>query len=201
MTEHEKKRLLTKDEYEYLMEHFQRISPLYKRTVNTQINYYFDTEDLSMTQKNITCRIRLSNGQYKAIMKQHIKDTDRSIETEMEIHNGIDRNAFTNKGLRLFGKMTTERCIVMEVSGCKVVLDKNEYLDTIDYELEVEYDPQNEIVARIIFQYLSNEIVQKNRMREHGETPVILKTTTSKSSRFFDRYTIINQKEQTKFLR
>ncbi len=198
MTEYEKKIMLTKDEYEYLLKLFEKLQPSRQIQHTKQINYYFDTDALEMNRKNITCRIRIKNGQYKGIMKCHFPNTDKSMEGEMELYDGLNNNSFIDMGLKLFGNMVTERCIVMEASGCKVVLDKNEYLGTIDYELEVEYDPENEIVARIVFHYLANEITQKHRMREHVEDPVISKATPSKSSRFFDKYTIINQKKQTK---
>ena len=69
MTELEKKLLLTEDEYDYLMEHLIYESPLIQMPITTQINYYFDTDDFSMNHQNITCRIRLKDGKYKATMK------------------------------------------------------------------------------------------------------------------------------------
>ena len=64
MTELEKKILLTEEEYYYLMEHLGHDSPLFPKPIVKQINYYFDTDDLSMNRQNTTCRIRLKDGKY-----------------------------------------------------------------------------------------------------------------------------------------
>lgn len=69
MAELEKKLLLTEDEYDYLMEHFGYESPLIRKPIVTQINYYFDTDDFSMNRQNTTCRIRLKDGKYKVTIK------------------------------------------------------------------------------------------------------------------------------------
>lgn len=114
MTELEKKLLLTKDEYDYLMEHLGYESPLVLKPIATQINYYFDTDDFSMNRQNTTCRIRLKDGEYKATMKKHLFGTEHSIETEMEIHNGLESNAFTNMGLKLQGELITKRCVIFK---------------------------------------------------------------------------------------
>lgn len=114
MTELEKKLLLSKDEYDYLMEHFGYENPLIQKPIVTQINYYFDTDDFAMNQQGTTCRIRLKDGKYKAIMKKHFANTDQSTETEMDIYTGLDNNAFTDMGLKLQGELVTERCIILK---------------------------------------------------------------------------------------
>ena len=193
MTELEKKLLLTKDEYEYLLEVFERYYPLNKDQPEKQINYYFDTDDLEMTRKNITCRVRFKNGIYEGTMKQHFPETDRSTEKTIELYLDLERNEFTDMGLSLFGYMETERRIVMETSGCTVVLDKNKYLDTVDYELEIEYNLENEIDAYTIFQGVVSEIMRRRWLKEYREMYIQSKLTKSKSSRFFDRYCIEKQ--------
>jgi len=198
MTEFEKKMILTKDEYEYLLEFFDKLSPLNKNQSVKQINYYFDTDDLEMNRQNITCRVRLKDGRYKGTMKHHFFETDRSTEEKIEHFIDLDHNEFTNMGMRLFGHMETERRTIMEDSDYKVVLDKNKYLDDVDYELEIEYRFGNEIEAYAIFQSVVGEILRRRWLKEQREMYIQSKSTPSKSSRFFDRYTIINQKEQTK---
>ena len=150
MTELEKKLLLTGDEYDYLMEHLGYENPLSPKPITTQINYYFDTDDFSMNRQNTTCRIRLKDGKYKAIMKKHSTGKDQSTETEMEIYDGLESNAFTKMGLKLQGELITKRCVVFKDANCEAVLDKNEYLDTVDYEFEIEYLPKFESEAQEI---------------------------------------------------
>ena len=59
MLEYEKKVMLTKDEYAVLSAQCRGMR------VETQTNYYFDTDDFCMNRKGITCRIRAKNGKYK----------------------------------------------------------------------------------------------------------------------------------------
>ena len=150
MTELEKKLLLTEDEYDYLMEHLGYESPLIQKPITTQVNYYFDTDDFSMNRQNTTCRIRLKDGKYKATMKKHASGSDQSTETELEIYNGLESNAFTDMGLKLQGELVTKRCVVFKDKSCEAVLDKNEYLDHKDFELEIEYTEDHEKDAQAI---------------------------------------------------
>ena len=140
MTECEKKLLLSEEAYNALMEQFSSS----RKPIVTQVNYYFDTDDFAMNRQDTTCRIRLKDGQYKATMKRHAAGTDQSTEAEMEIYAGLDNNAFTDMGLKLWGALTTHRCVLLKNPHLEVVLDKNEYLGYTDYELEIEYLPEYE---------------------------------------------------------
>ena len=172
MTEFEKKLLLTKDEYHYVLDYFGQNKPHVK-----QINYYFDTDDLFMNHENTTCRIRLMDGKYEGTIKQHTKNSDHSTETAVEVRDGIYDNDFLDMGLKLQGEVVTERCVIFKDSICEVVLDKNEYLGYVDYELEIEYSPNHEKTALYILQmYLDH----KKTYSHNSKAP-------SKSSRFFER--------------
>lgn len=197
MTEFEKKMLLTKDEYEHLMDFFSNLYPSGKLSSTKQINYYFDTDKLDMNRQNITCRVRYKDGQYKGMMKRHHSDTLKSTEEEMELYDGVTNNSFIDMGMEMYGSMTTERCVVLENVGLVVVLDKNKYLGFVDYELEIEYLPANEAEARIIFHCLTTELMVWHLMHKSKDEFTQSKTTLNKSNRFFDKYTIINQKKQT----
>ena len=183
MIEREKKLLLTQDEYDYLMEHLGYESPLIQKPITTQINYYFDTDDLSMNRQNTTCRIRFKDGKYKATMKKHSTDSEQSTETEIAIYNGLDSNAFIDMGLKLHGKLITKRCVVLKDANYKVVLDKNEYLGHTDYELEIEYALGHEKDAKSIYRYIV-ETLQRNCPLITYSTAII----SSKSARFFEVY-------------
>ena len=151
MTECEKKLLLSEKAYNALMEQFSSS----RKPIVTQVNYYFDTDDFAMSRQDTTCRIRLKDGQYKATMKRHAAGTDQSTETEMEIYAGLDHNAFTDMGLKLWGALTTHRCVLLKNPHLEVVLDRNEYLGHTDYELEIEYLPEYEKEARAVFTLFS----------------------------------------------
>ena len=188
MTELEKKLLLTEDEYDYLMEHLGYESPLIQKPIITQINYYFDTDDFSMNRQNTTCRIRLKDGKYKATMKKHTSGGNQSTETEMEVHDGIRDNAFLDMGLKLFGELITERCIILKDGICEVVLDKNEYLGYTDFELEIEYIPMFEHHAERVLNMLISCLIDNDVTPAVQSANSYIPNVPSKSKRFFERY-------------
>lgn len=195
MTEREKKMLVSKDEYDYLIEQLGYELPGIKKPVIRQINYYFDTEDLAMNQNHITCRIRLKNGRYKGIIKRHFPDTDRSTETEIKIYDGIDENTFTDMGLQLQGSLITERCIIFKDLNHEIVLDKNEYLGYTDYEIEIEYSPEYEEKAELTLKVLHNMLIKWKNASSLRKNTTDFKTVSSKSSRFFERKKLLIKKQ------
>ena len=187
MTELEKKLLLTEDEYDYLMEHFGYENPLIQKPIITQVNYYFDTDDFSMNLQNTTCRIRLKDGKYKATMKKHASGGDQSTETEMEIYNGLENNAFTEMGLKLQGELVTQRFVVLKDANCEAVLDKNEYLGQTDYELEIEYTQDHEKDAQAILKVFRDMLTRRKCFLAYKESLKEVPDVPSKSSRFFEK--------------
>lgn len=187
MTEFEKKMLLTEEEYEYLMEHLGHDGPLFPKPIVKQINYYFDTDDLSMNRQNTNCRIRFKDGKYKAIMKRHSGNEDQSSETEMMIRDGIQDNSFIDMGLKLQGELTTHRCIILKDKHCEVVLDKNEYLGAFDYELEIEYLPDYEKDAQAIYRVILDILTRHKCFLVYKESLERNQNVLSKSNRFFER--------------
>ena len=109
MIEKEKKLLLSKEEYYCLLEHFGKGKPITEQT-----NYYFDTDDLSMNERNITCRVRFKDGRYTATVKKHTIAEESSYETDIEVRNGIHDNVFIDLGLQMKGELVTERCVLIE---------------------------------------------------------------------------------------
>lgn len=196
MTELEKKLLLTEDEYDYLMEHLGYESPLIQKPITTQVNYYFDTDDFSMNRQNTTCRIRLKDGKYKATMKKHASSGDQSTETEMEIRNGFESNAFTDMGLKLQGELVTQRFVVLKDANCEAVLDKNEYLGHTDYELEVEYTQEHEKDAQTILKIFRDILTRRKCFLVYKESLKDAPDVPSKSSRFFERMNTAKATEQ-----
>lgn len=180
MTECEKKLLLSEEAYNALMERFSSA----QKQIVTQVNYYFDTDDFAMNRQDTTCRIRLKDGQYQATMKRHAAGTDQSTEAEMEIYAGLDHNAFTDMGLKLWGALTTHRCVLLKNPHLEVVLDRNEYLGYTDYELEIEYLPEYEKEARAVLKEVEKALQRKR-------SPIynigIFSAGLNKSKRFFKR--------------
>lgn len=187
MIEHERKILLSKDEYSYLLKKFGQDKPIIK-----QINYYFDTNDLAMNNQNITCRIRLKNGKYQGTIKQHFPETDHSTETEIDIRNSVYDNTFTDMGLILQGELVTERCVIIKNQNVEVVLDKNVYLGHTDYELEIEYALNQETKVQSILQTFLNILMQQKCFFTYKDKYEPTNNILSKSNRFFKRKSIEN---------
>lgn len=150
MNEYEKKLLLTREEYDCLLKYFGK-----RKSWARQINYYFDTDDFSMNRQNTTCRIRLKDGTYQGTLKRHTATTERSEEIDIAVRNGIFDNGFTDMGLKLQGYCVTDRCFLLKNTICDVVLDWNDYLGHVDYELEIEYAPGYEKPPISFFRFIS----------------------------------------------
>ncbi len=114
----------------------------------TQINHYFFSP-----QADFTCRIREKNGSYEFTYKEKTEregvrvEHNRSISREQFLSfltNGIGISDFqeligieTKYPLHYVGFLKTER-ISYYVDSLRIEVDKNYYLDRIDYEVECE---------------------------------------------------------------
>lgn len=196
MTEFEKKLLLSKDDYEYLTEELKHEKLLFQKPMIKQINYYFDTDDLEMNKKGITCRIRKKDGKYKATMKQHIEGSEFSTETDMLLDGTLTKNVFTNMGLKLQGELCTERYIIFEDESCTVMLDKNTYLGQIDCELEIEYSEGSESYAERILQIFRDMLLKRRLILARGEIYANSQNAPSKSHRFFEKKMQIDKEKE-----
>ena len=147
MIEREIKIMLTEEEYTTLARVMCR-----HKTANTQTNYYFDTDDLSMNRKGITCRIRHKNGLYKATVKKHNADgAECSIENDICEKTEFDPTVFNALGLRFQGELVTERLKLCDDVFCNAELDRNTYLGKTDFELEIEYSEAYKKKAYALF--------------------------------------------------
>lgn len=183
MLEFEKKVMLTPKEYDFLKEYRYAAA---KNAV--QINYYYDTNDFDLNRKEITCRIREKNGVYTATVKEHLLNgSDCSAENSKVIKDRCDDSIFREMGLCCQGRLETFRSTYASAPGVKIMLDRNAYLGTVDYELEIEYenaceDAVNEEFNQIIAQMLEEKILMD---------PVAFRTcighSKNKSARFFSR--------------
>ena len=54
------------------------------------------------------------------------------------------------------GYLTTTR-LICDIKNCEIALDKNEYLNKVDYELEIEFDNDNHSALEIL-EYLGVKI-------------------------------------------
>lgn len=183
MLEYEKKIIITEKEYEILLG--LRCGDSYDFV---QTNYYYDTDNFDMNAKGITCRIREKNGEYTATVKAHksiVKDC--SVEISKKVENEYDDTLFVNRNVSLQGYLVTHRTILYFDDDIEIALDKNTYLDTKDFELEIEYSPGQEERAEHMLKYFSGSIDYFDD--ESYNTDLLFRShfSKSKSERFFER--------------
>ena len=144
-TEYEKKMLLTEAIYHQLTELFNHL-PLEHFT---QINYYYDTENESLRNQNTTCRVRQIGNHLKGTKKTHVVQGNSAYSIEQSFHPKCFTESFVidNQRVDLKGQMTTERMILSLALDIDLMLDRNIYLGTVDYELELEFSYEHESEA------------------------------------------------------
>jgi uncharacterized protein YjbK len=133
-----------------------------------QINYYFDTCDLWCYQNNVTIRIRQKNDNYELTTKQKTKASlsyHHSIENNIKLSQrmfenylskGIEPNQlglYIGNHLYFIGKLETYRSKLNLGHGVVLDVDKNQYNNTVDYEIELEFEDYSQI--DIIEQFLA----------------------------------------------
>jgi|SRR5690625_1506455 len=178
----EYKNLLTKDEFNLLLANLP-----FPKDSQTQINYYFETEDLALRSQSAALRIRKKNGDYQLTLKEPHPEgllETHDFLTEKEafswLHGNIIEKTHVIKQLKnllipyeellYFGKLTTERREV-NYKNVLIVLDISSYNGKIDYEFELEA-PSKKIGIEVF-----NDLLQKN--------DIIIKETPNKIERFF----------------
>lgn len=142
MIERELKKIIKQDEYKSLLSVFAWSE------IKNQTNFYYDVFPPNDNEK-ITVRIRTINGQNKLQIKCALQNSDKErLEFEEEvpeispfISSGRIKSlsGFHYDDVFLIGALVTQRNIYNWNSSIIVCLDKNEYLGTTDYELEIEY--------------------------------------------------------------
>jgi uncharacterized protein YjbK len=132
--------------------------------LQVQSNHYFQYED---SNQHIACRIRDLNQQLTLTFKQ--KHHDSVLETNFLV-DSISSDVFSLPEVQTFlriqnlsqswtyiGCLQTERYLVEELYG-ELCIDKNTYLDVLDYELEYEVRVDKEKEAKHQFVQLLDQL-------------------------------------------
>lgn len=160
--EFEERLMLNKEQYEELMRLY---SSSKDASIISQINYYFDDEDLSLRNAHKVLRIRvINNAKYELTMK--IKGDNGDIE----LNNYLDKNTcdniiqtlefnnpsieeeikkVTNKNIKLITSLKTTR-LEVKFPTHLLVIDVNYYNDVMDYDLEVEASSKDDALKYIL---------------------------------------------------
>lgn len=183
MLEYEKKIVLTEDEYNAIVMLIRKCAPAEKQT-----NYYFDTDDLVMHKKGITCRFREKNEKYKATIKYHdTEHPDCSSEEDLVEKSEFDPQIFNAIGLRYQGMLVTKRITIHKDAFCEMVIDRNTYLGYTDFELEVEYSKGSEQRAKELLKSVGETLVDEELVTDLSKFLKRVGQSGSKSQRFFER--------------
>lgn len=150
MIEKEIKAIISKDEYERIKHLFH-----WDKQIN-QVNYYYGNS-IESTSMEITIRVRKIENNIYLQVKIPI-EYNKALHIKKEFEEKIDfvPNYITKEQLynltgqvdydvKLIGKLSTERYIHSQ-NNIEICLDKNNYFNKEDYEIEIEYKdeyPQN----------------------------------------------------------
>lgn len=177
MTENEFKVMLTAEQYENLLK-------LYDFVTFTQVNHYFDTKELVMSERHITVRVRVLDGKFFLQMKLPTSVNYSRVELSKELPelpetlSGTELTELSGvecPDVKRLGELKTTRG-VWKFDGGEVDLDRSEYFGKTDFELEIEFT--DEQAARTVL----NEISSRLGLTPNGGV------CTGKVRRFLEEY-------------
>ena len=118
--------------------------------VKEQTNHYYTDPSNELKKRGITLRVRTKDNINKIQVKAH-KNADSPLQIceEAEYDTESVPESFTADAVKKMtgldvpasrlGSLTTLRHSLMYCDGVEICLDKNDFLDKIDYEIEIEY--------------------------------------------------------------
>lgn len=182
MVEIEKKIILENEEYCFLKKTFFTGRPI------VQTNYYYDSDSFEMNKLGITCRIRETDDDCVATVKEHHMHWEEySVENSIGIANVSDDDIFRKMGLKKQGRLITIRYYYKPYDDIVFCLDQNIYLGVTDYELEVEFKKEVEKLACSELETISALLYVRKFTNNANTLLSRVNCSDNKSSRFFSR--------------
>ena len=167
--EFESRIMLTEREYLEVVSHFLKLYPNHHFLQNN--NYYFDTKDLYLREKHITLRIRTIND-----VRSELTLKIKGENGDEEINDDI---SFKEKEILLNEKVFPEgnvkryllslpiplsnyenivslynRRLEIKYDNHLLVIDKNEYVGIVDYNLEIETENDIKLARALLNEYI-----------------------------------------------
>lgn len=180
MIENEFKVILNKNQYDILAKSYKWDKEI------SQINHYFDTENLELSAQHITCRVREISGEFFLQLKLPTGVIFSRVELEKKLDSlpeKIDGKTLKNLAenvefpdVKRLGALCTKR-FVKRFDGAEIDLDESRYFGKVDYEIEIEFTDEN--VARKLLENVRNLI---------GESDSTSEVCTGKIHRFLDEF-------------
>ncbi len=144
MIETELKAMVTEAQYDVILEMFPWDS------AKPQTNHYYTDKTGELKRNGITFRVRTIDNKSVIQVKKHTNSNSPlqiCEETEFPIDNipqsfsqsEVKEMTGVEVSTSYIGDLTTLRNSYMYCDGVEICLDKNDYLDHTDYEIEIEY--------------------------------------------------------------
>ena len=163
--EYEARVMINEEQYLNIRNHY--LASDYPKEEIINENYYFDTEDLKLTNSHKVLRMRKINGdKYELTLK--IQGTDGAIEinhllTDKEKDELLEKSVISYKpiidkllevgvdpnSIKYITDLKTER-LEVKLENCLLVIDKNYYRNKTDYNLEVESDAEERAESELL---------------------------------------------------
>ncbi len=187
------KNLLTKEEYEHLLHHFA----VRQEQIHRQENHYFDTHDYQLRNLKSGLRIRIFDDGSECTLKEqsaeniHLETTEPlSDQTASQMLQGttfeapaveerLRRMGISVQDLQLYGTLKTYRAELAYHGGI-LVLDRSNYLQIEDYE--VEYETNDEKLGSAIF----DELLTAHQIEKRPTPKKIARFTAALQQQFND---------------
>lgn len=151
--EYEARVMINEEQYLYIRNHYLKSNYPKEEIINE--NYYFDTEDLKLTNSHKVLRVRKINQKtYELTLK--IQEENGAVEynhilTNKEFDDLLNKTIITHKpiieklkkldidpsSIKYITNLKTER-LEVKLENCLLVIDKNYFRNKVDYNLEVE---------------------------------------------------------------
>jgi uncharacterized protein YjbK len=147
--EKEYKILLSKEQYDLIDKYYNWDN------IITQVNYYYDTHVLSFAKNNTTIRVRMIDNKYKLQIKSPnsvIKENFFVMtEQEQEIKAKPETLQIDGQELYNVGTLTTLRKTkTIDKRNIIICLDKSDYCNIVEYELEIEFEENTYRISEIL---------------------------------------------------
>lgn len=165
---------IERDKYLELLELFDLEENIYKQT-----NYYFDTEDFTLSNNKTVLRIRQKGVRFKVTLKRQsdVGAFENHVFIDEEQAKDMIENGFNSKtffedidyDVKFLASLDNYRASVPYLEGV-LFLDKCEYHNIIDYEVEYEY-----------FDFDEGEKIFKELLNEHNISYVKTKRKSEKA--------------------
>ena len=163
--EYEARVMINEEQYLNIRNHYLSSSYLKEELVNE--NYYFDTEDLKLSNSHKVLRVRkINNQKYELTLKiqeekgcleinypltSNEKDElfNSSVIPSKEIKDKLSSIGVVPSKIKYITDLKTER-LEVKLDECLLVIDKNYFRGRVDYNIEVESDSETHAKSQLL---------------------------------------------------